>query len=358
MKKVILLSLISVCSFISNAQNISQILSGSVADANKYANAYLHPFGEGEIYNLSRGWYSSARVHKFLGFDISVNVQAAQVPVSQQSFQFNNTDYATFKLAGGASSALLPTMMGSGTSNQQINVTNTASYNGYTYNVTTNFTAPSGIADQFKKNISFIPVSVPLPIAQIGIGLFKHTDLKIRYFPTTNFNNVSLGVFGVALQHEFSNYLPFIKKVPFLHLSALAGYSTVTANYYPTFDQSSSVQSSNSVASYNISAYTVQGIASVKFSLLEIYAAVGYNAGNSNINLNGDYVITYNTNLPAPAPSTIPITQHNPIALAFNAGSVTNTYGVRLNLLLLKVYADYTLSKYNGVGIGVSLGIR
>lgn len=353
MKKITILLLIISGSVVVKAQDFGQIIAGSLPDANKYAGAYLKPFGEGEIYNLSRGWYSTARAHKFLGFDISVNVQAAIVPTANQSFTFNNSDYSTFKLHGGASSASLPTFVGSGTSTQQIDVTNTV--NGQ--QVTTSFTAPTGIGDDFKKNISFVPVSVPLPVAQIGIGLFKHTDLKVRYFPKTSFSNVEIGVFGIAVQHEFSKYLPFIKKVPFLHLSALAGYSRIDANYKPKFDQNSSVQSTNAVAGYNISAFTLQGIASVKFSLLEIYTSVGYSTGKSDINLNGDYTITYNTGYPPPN-DKVTAHQKDPVALSYTAGGITNTWGIRLNLTILKVYADYTFAKYNGVGVGIALALR
>ena len=353
MKKIAILLLITSSSIIVKAQDIAQIISGSLADANKYATGYLQPFGEGEIYNLSRGWFTSARTHKFLGFDFSISLQGAVVPPDQQTFTFNTSDYTTFKLNGGATSAQLPTFVGPGTSTQLINVSTTVS--GKT--VTTSFNAPTGIGDQFKKNVSFMPIAVPLPVAQFGIGLLKHTDLKVRYFPKTNFSDVSIGVFGVAIQHEFAK---LTKKIPLLHLSALAGYSTIDASYNfsnKINSSSSSVQSSNAIAGYNISSFTVQGIASVKLLFLEIYTSVGYSSGNSNINVNGDYTITYNTGLPAPN-NVVTATQKNPVALSYSASGITNTWGARLNLLLFKVFADYTFAKYDGIGVGISLGIR
>jgi hypothetical protein len=51
------------------AQDIGQRLV-LLVDANKYLNAYLEPLGkEGEILNMGRGWFNSAKVHKRLGFD-------------------------------------------------------------------------------------------------------------------------------------------------------------------------------------------------------------------------------------------------------------------------------------------------
>ncbi len=333
------------------SQDIAQIIAGSKADANKYFSNYIQPFGEGEIYNLARGWYSTARAHKLLGLDFSINIQAAAIPIEKQNFTFNNSDYTTFKLSGGASSASLPTFMGSTTS-QQINVS--SNVNGQT--VSTSFTAPKGVGDDFKKNISFLPVSVPLPIAQIGIGLFKHTDLKVRYFPKTNFNNVAIGVFGLGVQHEFSNYLPFIKKVPFLHLSALAAYNKISASYNPSIS-GTSVSASDANINYDISAFTLQGIASVKLAFLEIYTAIGYSNGKSTINLKGNYAVSYNTGFPPPN-NVVSTNVVDPISLSYTGGGMSNTWGVRFNLLIFKVYADYTFAKYNGVGVGIALALR
>ncbi|MDE3235876.1 MAG: hypothetical protein KGO81_07980 [Bacteroidota bacterium] len=347
-KKIFIAAFLAGGTLCSKAQDIGQIIAGSKADANKYFNNYMQPFGEGQIYNLSRGWFSTARAHKLLGFDISVNMQTAVVPTDKQSFIFNNSDYSTFKLHSGTSAAV-PTFMGSGTSNTQIDVSTTV--NGQ--NASTSFTAPPGIGDDFKKNISFLPVSVPMPVAQIGVGLFKHTDLKVRYFPKTSFSNVDIGVFGVGLQHEFSNYLPFIKKVPFLHLSALAAYNKIDATYRPDLASGGSVSSNNANIQYGISSFTVQGIASVKFSLLELYTSVGYVGGKSNIDFKGDYTVKYNTTF-----GTQTATTTDPISLSFTGNGFTNTWGMRLNLTILKVYADYTFAKYSGAGLGIALAFR
>ncbi|RTL52365.1 MAG: hypothetical protein EKK39_06835 [Sphingobacteriales bacterium] len=348
MKKIALLFITVIAMLPSHAQGVA----AAIADANKFVGNYLQPFGEGEIYNMNRGWYSTARAHKLLGFDLSVSLQAAVVPTDKQNFTFNNADYSTFKLNGGATSASLPTFMG-GSSSQSIHVNVTE--NGQ--QAYTDFTTPTGIGNDFKKNISFLPVSVPLPVAQLGIGIFKHTDLKVRYFPKTDLNNVSMGIFGIGVQHEFSNYLPFLKKVPFLHLSALAAYNHLSADYYPNLTNSGSVRSNNADLKYDISAYTVQAIASVKFSFLEIYTAIGYNSGKSNINVNGSYQATLNTNFPPPN-NTFTINATDPLAMSYTASGISNTWGVRFNLFILKIYADYTFAKYNGIGAGVAFAFR
>ena len=217
MKKITIFLLCASASFLVNAQDFGQILAASLPDANKYATEYMRPFGEAQIYNQSRGWFNTAKVHKRFGFDISISGQFAIIPSGKENFTFKNSDYSTLKLSGTlATSATLPTFMG-GVTNQKLEVNTTA--NGQ--NVRAEFTAISGIGDDLKQSISFVPLAAPLPVVQVGVGVFKHTDVKVRYFPKTNFSDVEIGVMGVAVQHEFSNYLPFIKKVPFLHLYLL-----------------------------------------------------------------------------------------------------------------------------------------
>ncbi len=351
MKKITILALCTCASIIVRAQDFGQIVAASLPDANKYAGEYMRPFGESEIYNLSRGWFNTAKAHKLLGFDISINGQFALIPSDKENFIFKNSDYSSLKLSGtAATSAGLPTFMG-GSTTQQITATTTV--NGQT--ASTTFTAPSGIGDDLKKNISFLPLAAPLPVVQIGVGLLKHTDLKMRYFPKSNFNNIEVGVMGVALQHEFSNYLPFLKKIPFLHVSALAGYTKTTASYKPVFNSGSSVQNpkGNASADFDISALTVQGIVSAKFAFLELYTSVGYISGKSNLNLKGDYTTTYQTIL---GPQTVTAT--DPLSIGYTASGVTNTWGARINIFFFKLYADYTFAKYNGAGVGLAFSFR
>jgi len=341
MKKILFLSILSLVINKIIAQDFGQILAGSLDDANKYAYNYMLPFGEGEIYNLARGWVSTGRTHKLFGFDISVNGQFAYVPVEKQSFIFNNSDYKTFSLAGTATSAVLPTFMGANTT-QVINVNNTFLGTGYT----NSFTAPSGIGDEIKGILTFVPISDPMPILQVGVGILKHTDLKIRYFPKSNYGGVEIAVAGAAIQHEFG----WLKKIPFLHLSALAGYSTINAGYPPKFNANSSVQSSDANATFDISSFTLQGIASVKFSILELYTSVGYISGKSTVDFLGTYRVKYNNQI------TVPL--KDPISLTYTGSGISNTWGARLNLSILKIYADYTFSKYNGVGFGLAFAFR
>lgn len=340
MKKVILVAgAAMLTAFAASAQDIGQILAGSQADANKYLQSYLEPFGNGQILNMGRGWFSTARTHRKLGFDISINAQAAIIPDVKQSFVFNNSDYQTFRLKSGAASAVVPTFLGD-KSSQVLSVNTTV--NGH--NVSYEFNTPTGIGGDMKNAVGF--VAVPLPVAQIGVGIFDNTDLKVRIFPKSNFGDVGIGVFGVALQHQF------LKKAPIFNLSALAGYNTTTATYNIT---NSGISGSNQRAELRLNAFTLQGIASVKLAFLEVYTALGYTTGNSHADLKGTYTINYKDNA---TNTTYSNTVTDPISLTYNNSGVSNTWGVRMNVFFFKIFADYTFASYNGAGAGFAFSFR
>ena len=136
----------------------------------------------------------------------------------------------------------------------------------------------------------------------------------------------------------------------------MAAYSKIDAAIIPSIS-GSSVSSSNSQISYGVSAFTVQAIASLKLPLIEIYTSVGYFGGNSNFDVKGNYKVTYNTGS-APPNNQVSTTVVDPVSLTYAASGVSNTWGVRVNLLFIKAYADYIFAKYNGVGVGVAFSIR
>ena len=59
MKRIVLgLALVSMT--MANAQDLNDIFVSGVADAERFANAYLSPVSEGTLYSISTGWYNTA----------------------------------------------------------------------------------------------------------------------------------------------------------------------------------------------------------------------------------------------------------------------------------------------------------
>ena len=71
MKRIIFaLALVSV--FAGRAQDLNDIFVSGVADAERFANAYLAPVSEASIYSISNGWYNTADAKPLGGFEISL----------------------------------------------------------------------------------------------------------------------------------------------------------------------------------------------------------------------------------------------------------------------------------------------
>lgn len=67
--------------------------------------------------------------------------------------------------------------------------------------------------------------AVPLGIVQVAGSAFN-TELMIRFFPTTNFEDAEAGLFGVGIKHEISTYFQWP-----LDVSVQLFYNTINAKY-------------------------------------------------------------------------------------------------------------------------------
>ena len=71
-RRALFISILSL-PLITNGQDENDIvnfLEAGPQDASKLMNAYLNPMIEGLSYGFNGGWYTTAKAHKTLGFDI------------------------------------------------------------------------------------------------------------------------------------------------------------------------------------------------------------------------------------------------------------------------------------------------
>ena len=117
MRKLTLL-LLFLLSFNAKSQDLDLLLLAN-DDASLLMKNYMSPVMEGMLYSLNNGWYHTAKTHKKLGFDITINANAAMVPNSAKTFQFNASDYEYLSLESGDNN--IQTVMG-GNNNSKIAV--------------------------------------------------------------------------------------------------------------------------------------------------------------------------------------------------------------------------------------------
>ena len=123
-------------------------------DASLLMENYINPVMKGLMSDMNNGWYTTAKTHKKLGFDVTITANFALVPKSDEMFAFVPTDYVYLSLPNGENE--LPTLMSSSNTDTRVNV-KIDNGNG-TFNVAS-FDMPGGIKDDLPIN------AVPTPPA-------------------------------------------------------------------------------------------------------------------------------------------------------------------------------------------------
>src|SRR5688572_22539402 len=70
-------------------EDIAAFLEASEEDAEKLIDAYLQPFIRSLSFGMTGGWYTTAKAHSTLGFDLSITANMAFIPTSENFFDPN-----------------------------------------------------------------------------------------------------------------------------------------------------------------------------------------------------------------------------------------------------------------------------
>lgn len=308
-------------------------------DAQTYLNHYLSPAMNGLMYNLNNSWYSTGKTHETWGFDITISASAAIIPDEEKLFLFDANEYNNLHILNGSN--MLPTAAG-GTTTSNLVTSNEFGSNS--------FKALDGIGDEWPENF-IIPVSVPTPMIQAGVGIPGGTDVKLRYFPKLDSDELSFGLIGIGVQHDLTQHFPILDKIPTLHISALGAFTHSSLIYTPL---NSVVAGENQSMKMDVNTYTVQAIGDIDLKIVNFYLGMGYTAGTTNLDALGTYQYDFDGNGSYNSNETLT----DPMALKFDINGFKTTAGVRLNLGPVRLFADYTLQKYPAIATGISMSIR
>jgi len=340
MKKILLPLLTLMVSFSLKAQELETILLAK-EDASKLTNAYLDPAMKGFIYSMNNGWYHTAKVHKKFGFDISIGANASFIPSEDEMFNLtklglsNNTTYnqnTTATVAGSNSTT-------------PAELTYTTTINGQ--QAQANFTMPEGIKEDLPAN------AVPAPSVQVGLGLPFKFEAMLRYSPKVGSDDVKGGLFGIGVKKEITDWFGPMDKTP-LHISLLAAYTNMNVDY-TIGNVDGDIEARNAITEFRLNSYTVQAIASLNFPVINIYGGVGYNGGNTSLDMRGD---SFFANYSTPLGNERVDLGTNPLSLSTSSGSFNTTLGARLSLGFFKLFGSYTLQEYNSVNAGIAFSFR
>jgi hypothetical protein len=338
----LLLGFITLLSIPSFAQDdVDQFLTESVEDGRKLISAYVSPFMKSVSLGMNQGWYNTAKTHKIAGVDLTITVNAMSIPTSELFYNVPSLGLTKLELAPSSpdyAKGNAPTIFG--TDREPVfRIKDPGSSNfGQT------FEGPPGL--DLKKNIG--SNRIPVPMAHLGFGLPKNTDIKIRFTPTIDLGDEgSLKIFGIGVMHDIKQWIPGIKLMPF-DLSGFVGYTKFNLE---TKLDADNPQNADQKGVFNISATTVQALISKKFSVITFYGGLGYNIAKSNLALKGKFDINDDGDENDQF-------ETNPVDLKFAASGPRVTAGMRLKLAVFTFHADYTLQKYKCLTVGFGIAVR
>jgi hypothetical protein len=342
--KLLLWMMLSLGIFSSNAQSVAgltEFLKAEKNDASALIKSYVTPAVNSISNGMTSGWYNTGKAHKTLGFDLGVSVSAVFTPSSDDYFTPTLSSSTTFVNNTNPTLRSAPTVVGP---SDKTTYTSTYDPDGAGPLASQSFTVDGPEGLDLKKNIGFS--ALPVPIVQLGIGIIKNTDLKIRFVPQVKSNTVAFQMFGIGVLHDIKQHIPGIKELPF-DLSVLAAYNSISGS--ASLVSTTGVVSTDGNLSYKLNSWVAQAIISKKISVLTFYAGLGYGSVSSNVDITGNFAI------PASVGS---FSVKNPLALGLSNSGAKLTAGLRLKLGPIYLNGDYTLQKYNALTVGFGVAVR
>ena len=312
-----ILSILFLLSF--NNPVFGQVNIQNTDDAKNFLHHYLSPLGESLGFTLNNGWYNTARPHKFAGFDATITLNMLSVPDVKKSFNPNMIEnFSSDNIA-------TPTIMGKGNGGL-------IEYNGESFQMPNQESA-----------ISFLA----LPTFNVGVGIFKKTEINARYLPTYKYGEGFIGrgevnMWGIGFKHDILQWIPIIGDAIPLSLSIQGGYTQLNSQMLIL----------SQATELNVKAMNANLILSRNFLILTGYASIGYNSATTTF-LAGE-------NLPDTDYFNIDdVNFDTPIEMVFESkNELRSNIGLKLTLAVIAIHANYTFSEYPVATIGVGFSLR
>ena len=288
---------------------------------------------------MNSGWYSTAKVHKKLGFDLTISLNSIIVPQGEKSFDISN-----FKLIESEVKRL-PSIFGD-SKNEELNVIIPKSDSHPQLKAT--FFSPGGIKDQLPLGI------ISSPSIQASIGLPFKSEVTLRYLPEYNRNRVYFSNYGIGFKHDILQYLTFLKKLPSLNVTAFGAYSIMRINY--DIQSSNKFRGINQIAEFDITNYKFQILSSFDLKIFEFYGGIGISGGKSSFSINGEFELEYIVD--GDSDTKFPINISDPVEIKYSIHELSKNFGLKFKFLFFHAFIDYTFQEYDVVTIGTSINFR
>jgi hypothetical protein len=164
------------------------------------SNKFVAPLSEVSSYQSAIGWVNSAKKRKPFQFTLGINNNLFLVPKKNREFEIKSSELLFFEFENGASSAIVPTVLGNDDRVAFIGYLSQDANGNPTDPVTIN--SPSGVNQEL------------VPSAQLygTISLWKGTELMGKFAPKINVKRIQFQLYGVGVKHNLSQYFPYFEK--------------------------------------------------------------------------------------------------------------------------------------------------
>ena len=334
-KYIFLIGFMITCSSFKAQNEIINLLSSGFEDANKFANAYTQPGSEALVYSLANGWYNTAKAKGLGSFEISIIAGVSQIGSNSTSFNLDQNEYNFLEFETGPEIQQVGTVFGQNSPDIVMNITEGNQTIG-------SITLPQGLASE---NIEYLPNL----ILQGSVGLPFSTELKLRFLPEIETEDVSTQFYGAGLQHEFTDWIPGSKLLP-IAISGFVGYNRFEGSYKFS-EQSDLITSSNESITSEINSWHYALLVSTKLPVINFYGSIGAVSGSADTRLRGEYTIE------SGVAEVQGLTVVDPIRFDTSVSGLRATLGTKLSLAFFKLNVDYSFQEFNTLNVGINFGI-
>ena len=354
MKKLFLLFCTGFLIQFSYSQSgLIEFLKAGKEDANKLVKAYMDPYAFALGDGLNNGWYNTAATHNLFGFDLNLSVSAIQVSDNSKTFDLNSINFTSLSLEN-PNNHIAPTVAGKkitgpGLIEKDENGATIASFN-----------SPEGLGLDI----------IPVPMIQVGYGLLPHTDIIGRYVPKLKYNNdgneMKMGLWGVGIKHNFKEWIPFLKSLPF-DASVFGSYSQMDAESALAFDPSDYTSGNITIdlinnyqmlkMKTNTSKFGL--VLSKKLGMLTLFGGIGHTKSESNVDLIGKYVITTHSGIFVDGNEIVDVSNLNdPIDVKIESKNISLDAGLRLKFTFFSLFGSVNKAEYTSYNGGIGFSFR
>jgi hypothetical protein len=321
------------------AQDIGEQI-GALASGN--AEGYVGPLARGLGHALTAGFVSSADPHGALGFSVGARVVGSLFTDEDETFAVvlpASVAYSHPLLPGGSRTYQNPYAASRGGRSPSV----AGDGDGAVLSPSGQFRSdllltgsnPNDFNVEFPEGLDF--PAAPFAVIDAAVGIGFGTQIMARFVPTLDLGNLigvdevgDVSAFGVGVMHNLTQWLPI--PTPFWDVSLVAGTQKMEAGNY-----------------LEASGTTLGLVASAGLGPLSVYA----HGSTYKASLDVDYTAANPSNNPALPPDGTRVQFEQEVERTQRLA-----IGAQLDLILMKLSAEYGTGDYRTISARVAFGLR